>query len=74
MLEKLKKYYKNLSKKNKKQLPIVVGVFVVLFFTGVSMVLAFYNGAYSFPIISNKVGNFDNGNGDLAIVIDNQIV
>lgn len=72
MLEKLKKYYKNLSKKNKKQLPIVVGVFVVLFFTGVSMVLAFYNGAYSFPIISNKVGNFDNGNGDLAIVIYRQ--
>lgn len=72
MLKKIKNYYKNLSNKNKKQLPIVVGVFVVLFFTGISMVLAFYNGAYSFPIISNKVGNFDNGNGDLAIVIYRQ--
>lgn len=72
MLNKIKNYYNNLSNKNKKQLPLIVALFVVLFFVGIGMVLAFYNGAYSFPILSNKVGNFDNGNGDLAIVIYRQ--
>ena len=72
MLDKVKKYYKNLSNYRKKTLPLVVISFVVLFFTGISLVYAFYHNSYSFPIFANKVGNFDGGNGDLAIVIYKQ--
>lgn len=72
MLDKIKKYYKSLSKRNKVVMPILLAVFGVLFFAGISMVYAFYHDSLSFSIIANKVGSFGSGNGDMAIVIYKQ--
>lgn len=72
MLDKIRSYYRNLSKKNKVVMPLMLVVFVVLFFIGISMVYAFYHNSLSFSIIANKVGSFGSGNGDMAIVIYKQ--
>lgn len=72
MLEKIKKHFENLSCKKSKILPKNVILFVMIFFIGIGLVYAFYNNSHSFPILSNKVGNFDVGNGDLGIVIYKQ--
>lgn len=69
MLEKIKKHYKNLSDK---KLQKKVIVFVMFFFVSIGIVYAVFNNTYSFPILSNKVGNFDIGNGDLGIIIYKQ--
>lgn len=72
MLGKIKKYYKNLSKRNRVVMPLLLAIFVVLFFAGISMVYAFYHNSLSFSIIANKVGSFGIGNGDMSIIIYKQ--
>ena len=52
MLDKIRSYYRNLSKKNKVVMPLMLVVFVVLFFIGISMVYAFYHNSLSFSIIA----------------------
>lgn len=72
MIDRVSKYYKNLSKKRKKSLACLVIVFCVLFCTGISMVYAFYHDTISFPILANQVGNFEGPRGDMSIMLYKQ--
>lgn len=64
--------YKKLSKKEKMKQTTFVFAFFGLITFGVMTVYAFYHDNITFPILANKVGNFDGPKGDMSIVLYRQ--
>lgn len=60
---------KNLSKKNKTYLLIAISVFVFVLIFGIQKTYAYYHDSITSPVLANKVGDFDTGDGDINMMI-----
>lgn len=60
---------KNLSKRNKVCLLLVISVFAIVLVFGIQKTYAYYHDAVTSSILANKVGDFDIGDGDINMMI-----
>ncbi len=69
-MTRLKKGQTNLSKKNNKLYFLTLIIMTLILIGGIQSAYAYYyKNSDSLPILSNLIGDFDSGNGDINIII-----